>query len=90
MKLRLLCVLAVLFVLNGASHAAEAVKSGDASGSGSKKLTIPSVEMGGGSLGVSTDKPTDPNVPGFNDPAYQDKPVEPFVGLKFTKPLGER
>ena len=53
-----------------------------------KKLTIPSVEMGGGSLGVSTDKPNDPNVPVFRDPTVDDHRAEPFVGLKFTKPLG--
>jgi hypothetical protein len=83
MKLRLLCALAMLFAVAGGGHAAD--KNGEASG---KKLIVPSVEMGGGSIGVSTDKPNDPNVPGFNDPAYQDKPVEPFVGLKFNKPLG--
>ena len=84
MKLRLLCALAMLFAIAGAGHATDAGKTGDTSG---KKLTIPSVEMGGGSVGVSTTRPDDPNVPGFNDPAKQDKPVEPFVGLKFTKPL---
>ena len=62
-------------------------KKDDASDNGLKKLTIPSVEMGGGSIGVSTDKPNDPNVPAFRDPTIDDRKAEPFVGLKFTKPL---
>ncbi len=86
MKLRLLCMLAVLFAFPGAGHAAG--KTDDASTNGSKKLTIPSVEMGGGSVGVSTTQPDDPNVPAFNDPDKKDKPTVPFLGLKFTKPLG--
>ena len=90
MKLRLLCVLAMLFAFAGAAQAADAGKKDDASDNGAKKLAIPSVEMGGGSVGVSTDKPHDPNVPGFSDPARLDKPAEPFVGLKFTKPLGDK
>ena len=90
MKLRLFHVVAALFIFAGVGHAAEADKGGNASGSGSKNLTIPSVEMGGGSLGVSTDKPTSPNVPGLNDPADQNNRVEPFVGLKFNKALGEK
>ncbi len=88
MKLRLLCVLAMLFAFAGAAQAADAGKKDDASDNGLKKLTIPSVEMGGGSLGVSTDKPNDPNVPVFRDPTVDDHRAEPFVGLKFTKPLG--
>jgi hypothetical protein len=87
MRLRLLCVLATLFAFAGAAQAADAGKKDDASDNGLKKLTIPSVEMGGGSLGVSTDKPNDPNVPMFRDPAIDDRKAEPFVGLKFTKPL---
>jgi len=90
MKLRLLCVLAMLFAFGAAGHAADSAKKDDASDNGAKKLTIPSVELGGGSVGVSTDKPGDPNVPGFSDPARLDKPREPFVGLKFTKPLGDK
>ena len=88
MKMRLLCVMAALFAFAAAAQAAEAGKTDDASSGGAKKLIIPSMEMGGGSLGVSTDRPGDPSVPTFNDPDKQDKPIEPFVGLKFTKPLG--
>ncbi len=87
MKLRLLCV-AVLFVFAGAVQAAGAAEKDDAFDTGSKKLTIPSVELGGGSLGVSGMPPDDPNVPKFNDPSKQDAPLQPFIGLKFTKPLG--
>lgn len=91
MKLRLLCALAMLFALAGAGLAAEAGKNNGTSDNGGKKLTIPSLEMGGGSLGVSTDKPDDPNVPAFHDPNNDDRgAVEPFVGLKFTKPLGNK
>ena len=93
MTLRLIRVVAALFIVTGVGHAAEAEKGDEgsnASGGGSKNLTIPSVEMGGGSLGVSTDKPTSANVPGFNDPAEQNNRVEPFVGLKFNKSLGEK
>ena len=87
MKPRLLCVLAMLFAFAGVAQAADSAKKDDATGSGTKKLSIPSVEMGGGSVGVSTDKPGDSNVPTFNDPTVQDKSRAPFVGLKFTKPL---
>jgi len=93
MKLRLFRVVAALFIFAGVGHAAVADKGdkgGNASGGGAKNLTIPSVEMGGGALGVSTDKPSAPDVPGFNDPADQNDRVEPFVGLKFNKPLGDR
>ncbi len=86
MKLRLVCVFAVLFAFTGIGYAAD--KKDDASDNGSKKLTIPSVEMGGGSVGVSTTQPNDPNVPALNDPDKQDRPTTPFLGLKFTKPLG--
>ena len=87
MKLRLLCVLAMLFGLAGAAQAADLAKKDGASGSGTKELSIPSVELGGGSVGVSTDKPGDSNVPTFNDPSKDRDAVHPFVGLKFTKPL---
>ena len=89
MKLRLFCIAAALAAFAGAGHAAEAGKNGGAPADGSKQLTIPSVEMGGGSLGVSTRQPDDPNVPRFNDPTYQDERKDPFVGLKFNKPLGK-
>ena len=96
MKLRLLCVLALLVAIAGGAHAADSGKKGttpdtdkktDTTDAGTKKLTIPSMEMGGGSLGISTVGPNDPNVPAINDPEKQDKSVEPFFGLKFTKPL---
>jgi len=88
MKLRLPYVLAMLLAFAGAAQAADAgKKDSGASGHGSKQLTIPSVEMGGGSIGVSTDKPNDPNVPTFHDPTIDDRKAQPFVGLKFTKPL---
>jgi hypothetical protein len=87
MKLRLLCVFAMLFAFAGAAQAADAGKKDAASDNGLKNLTIPSVEMGGGSIGVSTDKPNDPNVPAFHDPTVDDRKAQPFVGLKFTKPL---
>lgn len=86
MKLRLLCVVAALLAFPGAGHAAD--KNGGASDNGTKKLTIPSVEMGGGSVGVSGTRPDDPNVPGFTDPANVEERRDPFVGLKFNKPLG--
>ena len=87
MKLRLLCVLAMLFAFAGAAQAADSAKKDDAADSGAKKLSIPSVEMGGGSIGLSTDKPGNSNVPTFNDPSKDPDAVHPFVGLKFTKPL---
>jgi hypothetical protein len=97
MKPRLLWVLALLVaVTGGGAHAADSGKKGAPSDTGkktekteigTKKLTIPSMELGGGSLGVSADDPNDPNVPSINDPQKQDKPVEPYFGLKFTKPL---
>lgn len=89
MKLRMLCVVAALFAIAGVAQAADTGKNGDAS-NGTKKLTIPSMEMGGGSVGVSTTQPNGPNVPGLNDPNKQDKPVDPFIGLKFTKPLDSK
>ncbi len=96
MKLRLLGVLLLLVAVGGGAHAADSAnkdtaadigKKADTSDTGTHKLTIPSMELGGGSLGVSTDSPNDPNVPTFNDPHHQDKPLEPFFGLKFTAPL---
>ena len=85
MKARALCI-ALLFACVGVAHAADTAKKDDTA-NGTKKLTIPSLDMGGGSVGVSGSQPTDPNVPALNDPTKQDKPVEPFIGLKFTKPL---
>jgi len=85
MKLRLLCGAAALLAFLGAAHAAD--KDGEASDTGLKKLTIPSVEMSGGSVGVSGTRPTDPNVPGFTDPGNVQERRDPFVGLKFNKPL---
>jgi hypothetical protein len=88
MKLRLACVVAALFACTVAAHAADAgKKNDDTTDTGLKKLKIPSLEMGGGSVGLSTTQPSDPNVPGYHDPRMQDKPMEPFVGLKFTAPL---
>lgn len=85
MKLRPFCVVAVLFAVAGAAHAADAGKKDD--DIGGKKLTIPSVEMSGGSVGLSGSQPDNPDVPAINDPQKQDKPLEPYFGLKFTKPL---
>jgi len=99
MKLRLLWVLALLVAVSGGAHAADSGKKDNRSDAGkkidttdtsTKKLTIPSMEVGGGSLGISTDQPTDPGVPTLNDPHHLDKPVEPFFGLKFTKPLEDK
>jgi hypothetical protein len=87
MMLRVACALAVVFAVAGAAHAADSGKKSGTTDTGAKNLTIPSVELGGGSLGVTTSKPNDSNVPGFNDPQKQDKPFEPFVGLHFSKPL---
>ena len=89
MKLRMLCVVAALFAVTGVAQAADPGRNGD-SGNGSKKLTIPSMDLGGGSVGVSGTQPSDPNVPTLNDPTKQDKSVEPFIGLKFTRPLDEK
>jgi hypothetical protein len=98
MKLRLLWVLALLVAVGSGAHAADSGKNNsapdtgnktDTTDTGIKKLTMPSMELGGGSLGISTDQPNDPDVPTFNDPQKQDKPVEPFFGLKFTKPLDD-
>jgi len=96
MKLRLLWVLALLVAVAGGAHAADSGKANsapdtgkktDTTDTGIKKLTIPSMEVGGGSLGISTDDPNNSNVPTLNDPRQQDRPIEPFFGLKFTKPL---
>ena len=87
MKLRVLWVVALLVSVAGGAHAADSGKKNSAPDTGIRKLTIPSMDVGGGSLAVSTDNPSDPDVPTFNDPRKQDKPVEPFFGLKFTRPL---
>ncbi len=90
MKLRLLGVLALLVAVAGGAHAADSGKKANSSDSaGIKNLTVPSLEVGGGALGISTDQPNDPDVPTINDPQKLDKPVEPFFGLKFTKPLDD-
>jgi hypothetical protein len=88
MKLRLACVVAALFAFAVAAHAADVgKKNDDTTSTGLKKLKIPSLEMGGGSIGLSTSRPGDSNVPAYHDPRMQDQPMQPFVGLKFTAPL---
>lgn len=90
MKLRLFCVVAALMAFAGAGHAADAGKKDEPSETGSKKLTIPSVEMGGGSVGISGTRPDDPSVPGFTDPGNKVERKDPFIGLKFNKPIGDK
>jgi hypothetical protein len=90
MKLRLFCVVAALFAFVGVGHAANTGKKDAAQDKATKQLTIPSVEMGGYSVDLSTKQPDDPNVPTFQDPATQDhNAVVPYFGLHLTKPLGK-
>ncbi len=89
MKLHFVCVVAALFAFVSAGHAADSGKKAAAPDNTTKPITIPSVELGGYAVDLSTKQPGDSNVPTFEDPAKdnKDNALVPYFGLHFTKPL---